>query len=801
MVYATLLSEEDLSRFRTKQCKRLLNGGCNFGIDRCQYSHNEFWNRRCPFYLSDSSFIRYITIMCPDVETKNDGSINSLCLRGGECPFAHSAEEILYHPLYYKTKRCEDYKKGSCNTYYCPFIHGLAETRIPGTYKLPFTNGISIPNIPNVIIVDKIDITSKTSGSISGGDRYMKNIISARRRNDLKLVDHMKNFDSAAFSKLNNCMIPTPYSSIDSISHNNSDGYKINCGKKLALSFSHNLVNNTSDEDLKKNRIIFSGLGHPLSSFANFDSHMMSVQTHGGSTEMGKSPPNGANGANGVNGVNGVNVVNGVNGVNSLNGLSCTHYSEFLGSKLAKGENRSSVKSSMSTHVTDGLHPSKNWNKHFNMLKMKQNYSSCSTAAHEINFNEHDVTSDDVVEDEEEELDNYLMNTLLPNGSEDSAGMRSGNEDAIGDAKAHFSGSGIGNYNYHCNCSSASNERNDGRSVHHKPSCSAHHVDEEQNASEVNPSEVNTSDVNTGDVNTGDVNTGDVNTSEVNLLEIIKCLKNLYERIMKGNLVFSPEQWDNIAQITYEIVSVVEFNRVLKLKKTTDKMKNDICNRNKLFPFDMSKMTDMGSEGVKGSSPMLETNALVGELYGKEETSANQQAEEKNGEIASTVKKEHINDTIQFATSNEAVLSKMKLHLESKREDIPDENSTDVAGGDTHMMMHLYQGLQAENYPIGKNDMDLFNVKRKILSHQLSGMSDVANGISGMANMSNNEMASSNGEVDNANNESENAKDDSHFLDYYNINKGNFNFTETKENPDKILSQQPFMSFFSFLSE
>ncbi|CAA9989454.1 zinc finger protein, putative [Plasmodium knowlesi strain H] len=749
MVYATLLSEEDLSRFRTKQCKRLLNGGCNFGIDRCQYSHNEFWNRRCPFYLSDSSFIRYITIMCPDVETKSDGSINSLCLRGGECPFAHSAEEILYHPLYYKTKRCEDYKKGSCNTYYCPFIHGLAETRIPGTYKLPFTNGISIPNIPNVIIVDKIDITSKTTGNISGGDRYMKNVISSKKRSDVKLVDHLKFFDNAHFPKMNNCMMPTSYSSIDSIPNNNTDASRSNCGKKITLSFSHNFVNNSSEEDLKKGRIIFNeentmdhfsafskdGLDYSINSFTNFDKHMMDFPTHGNSTDMGRSSPN---------------------------TLSCTNYNEFLGGNMDKGENRSSIKSSLSTQVTDGLHPANNWNKHFNMIKMKQNYSSCSTAAHEINFNEHDMTSDEVVEDDEEDLDNYLMNTLLPKGDEDTEGMHSGNGDQIGDEKVH--------YNYQCNCSSASNERNDDGSIHHKPSCSAHHAGEEQN------------------------------TSEINLLEIIRCLKNLYERIMKGNLVFSPEQWDNIAKITYEIVRVVEFNRILKLKRTTDMMKSDICSGKNQFPFDMSKMTDMWSEGMKGSTARLETNVLVREVYGKEENSANEQGEEKDGEIAPMMKEENINDTIQISTPSEAVLSEMKNNLESKRENMPDGMSMDVAG-DTYMMTHLYQGQEIENYPSDKNDMDLFNVKRKILSHQLNSMSDVANGISGMANVSNNKITSSNGKVDNANNEEENSKDDPHFLDYYNLNKGNFNFAETKENADKILSQQPFMSFFSFLSE
>lgn len=232
MVYATLLSEEDLSRFRTKQCKRLLNGGCNFGLDRCQYSHNEFWNRRCPFYLSDSSFIRYITVMCPNIETKSDGSINSLCLRGGECPFAHSTEEILYHPLFYKTKRCEDYKKGSCNTYYCPYVHGLAETRVPGTYKLPFTNGIDIPNIPNIIIVDKIDISNKNNNNLTHNNKYGKNNHGVNKA-DSHFDTRGKNMNGtngytndSYYQKKLDCETTSAFSTIDSIFDKN-DVFKI----------------------------------------------------------------------------------------------------------------------------------------------------------------------------------------------------------------------------------------------------------------------------------------------------------------------------------------------------------------------------------------------------------------------------------------------------------------------------------------------------------------------------------------------------------------------------------------------
>ncbi|KFH06102.1 putative zinc finger protein [Toxoplasma gondii VAND] len=227
MACGSLLSEEDLCRFRTKKCRRLVSGACEFGITRCQYSHNQYWSRRCPIYLSDRSFIRYIHVLCPHVTTKQadpterpthgggcgrprcirrqagggasgqqiphtkgngrrrggSGSgkgggdacccfnewkeeiIVNTCPRGGECPFAHSTEEILYHPLFYKMIICEKYREDVCDTYYCPYIHGLAEARQPKQYKLPFTTGIDIPPLPCVTIVARIE---KKKAPLSG---------------------------------------------------------------------------------------------------------------------------------------------------------------------------------------------------------------------------------------------------------------------------------------------------------------------------------------------------------------------------------------------------------------------------------------------------------------------------------------------------------------------------------------------------------------------------------------------------------------------------------------------------------
>ncbi|CDU17249.1 uncharacterized protein PY17X_0712900 [Plasmodium yoelii] len=199
MACTPLLSENDLYLFRTKQCLRLAKGNCEFGVDRCQYNHNTQWIRRCPYYISLPSYLRYIPVACPyfiknknidenknqeernkDIErekeilqnclflTNKDGSVNNefykyieqtninKCPAGVECPLAHSIEEIYYHPLVYKTKKCENYKHGNCNKYYCPDFHKLAEQRKIKEYFIPFSYKIDIPSYPNVTIVDKI---------------------------------------------------------------------------------------------------------------------------------------------------------------------------------------------------------------------------------------------------------------------------------------------------------------------------------------------------------------------------------------------------------------------------------------------------------------------------------------------------------------------------------------------------------------------------------------------------------------------------------------------------------------------
>lgn len=182
MACPSLLSDDDLRRFRTKPCRRHRGGEtCEFGLDRCQYSHCPSWPRRCPFYLSNANCIRYIPIACPDVvlcEIESPGwrtvggVASNSCTRGGSCPFAHSLEELYYHPLTYKTRQCSLFTQGRCDAYYCPDTHGTAEHRHTSgrTFFLPFISNMEFESIvkksfPNVICTPAIPKLANGTGA------------------------------------------------------------------------------------------------------------------------------------------------------------------------------------------------------------------------------------------------------------------------------------------------------------------------------------------------------------------------------------------------------------------------------------------------------------------------------------------------------------------------------------------------------------------------------------------------------------------------------------------------------------
>jgi len=136
-------NEQMLNIFRTKPCQRLARDGVCRWRSQCQYSHCPEWPRRQPRKYA------YSPELCPLVRATEgaDGGpaqVESLCPAGLNCPKAHSKEEVLFHPHFFKTSLCKEHasqsiqrnsrsSRGSrrhrCHRYYCPFAHGSEELR------------------------------------------------------------------------------------------------------------------------------------------------------------------------------------------------------------------------------------------------------------------------------------------------------------------------------------------------------------------------------------------------------------------------------------------------------------------------------------------------------------------------------------------------------------------------------------------------------------------------------------------------------------------------------------------------
>eukprot|EP00930_Biecheleria_cincta_P068809 TRINITY_DN56634_c0_g1_i1.p1 TRINITY_DN56634_c0_g1~~TRINITY_DN56634_c0_g1_i1.p1 ORF type:complete len:1116 (+),score=194.56 TRINITY_DN56634_c0_g1_i1:181-3528(+) len=130
MALSSLLSEKGLARFRTKRCERLLaSGQCSFG-DKCQYSHDSEWLRRNPIKVP------YAPDLCPCVARSGISG----CAKGLDCSFAHSSEEVLYHPRRYKRVSCAG--SSDCRGYYCPFAHNQEELR----QSVKMVSGVVVTN-------------------------------------------------------------------------------------------------------------------------------------------------------------------------------------------------------------------------------------------------------------------------------------------------------------------------------------------------------------------------------------------------------------------------------------------------------------------------------------------------------------------------------------------------------------------------------------------------------------------------------------------------------------------------------
>lgn len=120
------MTTSELGKFRTTWCCKRYEHDATL----CRFAHidlNKGWLRR------NTSKFKYSTTMCPKTSIVNDetSSLNgcyiNACEDGIKCKFAHSAEEVDYHPKNYKTKVCEWTKKGLCHSCdmrdICPYLH------------------------------------------------------------------------------------------------------------------------------------------------------------------------------------------------------------------------------------------------------------------------------------------------------------------------------------------------------------------------------------------------------------------------------------------------------------------------------------------------------------------------------------------------------------------------------------------------------------------------------------------------------------------------------------------------------
>ncbi|KAL8271359.1 hypothetical protein Esti_004693 [Eimeria stiedai] len=172
---------------------------------RCQYSHSQVWTRRPPYYASPSfrhdrleathrePLLRYLPVPCEYLLIENGKVVKVTCQRGVNCPFAHSPEEIAYHPLVYKvgsgwcsflldllssdqrrkqqfqfsllsplllhapqTQPCKAFAQRACRVYYCWKSHGEKERReVNKGVSLGIVKGLDVPiNYPGATLVE-----------------------------------------------------------------------------------------------------------------------------------------------------------------------------------------------------------------------------------------------------------------------------------------------------------------------------------------------------------------------------------------------------------------------------------------------------------------------------------------------------------------------------------------------------------------------------------------------------------------------------------------------------------------------
>jgi len=133
---AALTNDFFMHRFKTLWCPV----GVQHDWQTCVYAHNYQDARRHPG-------IGYGPRPCPYWKRKETAlEYAQRCPLGVRCPFSHGAKEQLYHPSYFKTVTCQDWRSSSCpRGKLCAFWHKKSQQRSRPTseddfdYKLPIS--------------------------------------------------------------------------------------------------------------------------------------------------------------------------------------------------------------------------------------------------------------------------------------------------------------------------------------------------------------------------------------------------------------------------------------------------------------------------------------------------------------------------------------------------------------------------------------------------------------------------------------------------------------------------------------
>ena len=127
-----VMTSKEAALLRTSWCAKRYD----HNHELCGFAHSEVnggWLRRNPLVFD------YKDEMCPSVSKlahERSGAkviILNECPHGSKCSFAHSVEEILYHPRRYKTRLCQSSAKpGGCKLGdVCPHFHPMESYRFP----------------------------------------------------------------------------------------------------------------------------------------------------------------------------------------------------------------------------------------------------------------------------------------------------------------------------------------------------------------------------------------------------------------------------------------------------------------------------------------------------------------------------------------------------------------------------------------------------------------------------------------------------------------------------------------------